>query len=143
MFEKKVPSIGRDEKQADKLAAALLAPSHKVQFTLATTSNQLAQRFGLSDQMAAIRIAELAGIYRQRHNIRRELPAGIVDFLAAKKRDGFKVSSLPPADIVAMRTRQPRYEGDACPNPNCRQFKMIRIGTCMKCDVCGTSTGDD
>ena len=142
-FEKKVSSISRDEKQADKLAAALLAPSHKVQFTLETTSQQLTQRFGLSSEMADIRIEELAGLYRRRHNIRRDLPPGVVDFLIAKKREGFRVTSLPSADIVAMQARQPRYEGDACPNPNCRQFKMIRIGTHMKCDACGTKTGDD
>jgi len=142
-FEKKVPSIGRDEKQADKLAAALLAPSHKVQYTLATTSRQLAERFGLSSKTADIRTEELAGIYRRRHNVRRELPPGVVDFLTAKRREGFKVTSLPSEDIVAMQMRRPRYEGDACPNPNCRQFKMIRIGTHMKCDACGTRTGDD
>jgi len=142
-FEKKVPSIRRDENQADKLAAALLAPSHKVQFTLTTTAKQLAQRFGLSERMADLRIEELAGIYRRRHNIQRELPPGIIDFLTAKKREGHKITSLPSVDIVAMQPRQPRYEGDACPNPNCRQFKMIRIGTCMRCDACGTRTGDD
>jgi Zn-dependent peptidase ImmA (M78 family) len=142
-FERKVPSITRDERQADKLAAALLAPSHRSRFNLATTSAQLAERFGLSPGMASIRGEELAGIYRRRHNIRRELPAGVVDFLAARQREGYRVTSLPSEDVVAMRVRQPKYEGEPCPNPNCGEFKMIRIGTSMKCDVCGSRTGDD
>jgi hypothetical protein len=142
-FEKKVPSIRRDERQADKLAAALLAPSHRADFNLTTTAAQLAQRFGLSQRMATVRAKELAGIYRRKYNVQRDLPPGIVDFLTARRREGFTVKTLPREDLVAMRVRQPKYEGEACPNPNCRQFKMIRIGTRMKCDVCGSRTGED
>lgn len=140
-FEKRV--FRRDERQADKFAAAFLAPFHKAAFTLTTTAGQLAQRFGLSVSMSKARGEELAGIYRGRHNIRRELPAGIVDFLAAKLREGYPVKSLPPADIVSMTVRLPKYEGDPCPNPNCGEFKMIRVGPHLKCDACGTTTGDD
>jgi ribonucleoside-diphosphate reductase alpha chain len=31
------------------------------------------------------------------------------------------------------------YEGDAC--GNCGNFTLVRNGTCMKCDTCGTTTG--
>ncbi|MEM9810303.1 MAG: adenosylcobalamin-dependent ribonucleoside-diphosphate reductase [Pseudomonadota bacterium] len=31
------------------------------------------------------------------------------------------------------------YEGDAC--PECGQFTLVRNGTCLRCDSCGTSTG--
>jgi ribonucleoside-diphosphate reductase alpha chain len=31
------------------------------------------------------------------------------------------------------------YEGDAC--SNCGNFTLVRNGTCMKCDSCGTTTG--
>jgi Zn-dependent peptidase ImmA (M78 family) len=142
-FERNVPSIKRDERQADKLAAAMLAPAHLSQYNLTTTSAQLVQRFGLSPRMASIRAEELAGMYRRRHNIRRDLPAGIVDFLAAKQREGYKVTSLPSEDVVAMHVRQPRYEGEPCPNTRCGEFKMIRIGTHMTCDACGAKTGED
>lgn len=142
-FERKVFSISRDEKQADKFAAAFLAPSHRAAFNLTTAPSQLAQRFGLSAPMAKARVEELAGMYRRRHNIRRELPPGVVDFLVAKSREGYSVTSLPPEDIVAMRVRQPKYEGEVCPNPNCQQFKMIRVGTYLKCDICGARTGDE
>lgn len=31
------------------------------------------------------------------------------------------------------------YEGDAC--PECQSFTMVRNGSCLKCDSCGTTTG--
>jgi ribonucleoside-diphosphate reductase alpha chain len=31
------------------------------------------------------------------------------------------------------------YEGDAC--PECQNFTMVRNGTCLKCDTCGSTTG--
>lgn len=142
-FEKKVPSIRRDERQADKLAAAILAPFHRAEFTLTTNSKQLAERFGLSDRMSSIRTDELAGIYRRLHKIKRDLPPGVADFLAAGRRKGYTVTSLPPQDVAAIQITQPKYEGDVCPNPRCGHAKMVRVGTCMVCDVCGTRTGDD
>ena len=140
-FEKKV--FKREEKPADKFAAAFLAPFHKAAFNLNTTAAQLAQRFGLSASMSKTRVGEMAGIYRSRHNIRRELPAGVADFLATRRREGYAVTSLPAEDIVAMTVRQPKYEGDPCPNPKCREFKLIRVGPYLKCDACGARTGDD
>ena len=46
---------------------------------------------------------------------------------------------------TAMRTRKIQearikgYEGDAC--SNCGNFTLVRNGTCLKCDSCGTTTG--
>ncbi len=142
-FERKVFSIKRDETQADKLAAALLAPFHRAAFSLSTTATQLADRFGLSASMSKARVAELAGIYRRRHNIQRELPPGVVDFLVARRAEGYPITSLQSVDVVAMRVRLPKYEGEPCPNPKCGDFKMIRVGTYLKCDACGTRTGDE
>ena len=31
------------------------------------------------------------------------------------------------------------YEGEAC--PECMNFTMVRNGTCLKCDTCGSTTG--
>lgn len=44
-FEKNVPAIKRDERAADKLAAGILAPFHRSDFSLTTTPQQLARRF--------------------------------------------------------------------------------------------------
>lgn len=43
---------------------------------------------------------------------------------------------------VSEKVRQARmkgYEGDAC--PNCHSFTLVRNGTCLKCDSCGSTTG--
>jgi hypothetical protein len=31
------------------------------------------------------------------------------------------------------------YEGDPC--PVCGHFSLVRSGTCMRCDTCGSTTG--
>jgi hypothetical protein len=31
------------------------------------------------------------------------------------------------------------YEGDPC--PSCANFTLVRSGTCLKCDTCGSITG--
>src|SRR5690606_21901801 len=35
--------------------------------------------------------------------------------------------------------RMKGYEGDAC--SDCGNFTLVRNGTCMKCDTCGTTSG--
>lgn len=139
--EKRVASIHRDEIQANKLAAAVLAPFHRTEFTLATSAQQLMKRYGLSTSAASRRVEEMARIFRRQHNMLRPLPPGVIDFLANRRREGYTVTSLPLVDVVAMQVRQPTYTGDVC--PVCSEFKMIRVGTHMKCDCCGAKTGDD
>jgi ribonucleoside-diphosphate reductase alpha chain len=41
--------------------------------------------------------------------------------------------------IKILQARIKGYEGDPC--PSCFQFTLIRSGTCMKCDSCGSTTG--
>jgi hypothetical protein len=141
--EMRVTSIRRDEKQANKLAASILAPFHRSDFSLTTTAGQLMERFGLSSHSASIRIEEMAGIFRRLNKLPRPLPPGVIDFLAARRRDGYTVTSLPSVDVATMQVRRPVYTGDAC--PICGGFKMIRVGTRMECDSesCGAVTGDD
>ncbi len=43
---------------------------------------------------------------------------------------------------TATRVRQARmqgYEGEAC--PECQNFTLVRNGTCLKCNTCGSTTG--
>ena len=51
------------------------------------------------------------------------------------------VSVRPPERRVeaARRARAQGYEGDPC--PECQNLTLVRNGTCMKCDTCGTTTG--
>ncbi len=40
---------------------------------------------------------------------------------------------------VRRQSRARGYTGDAC--PECGHFTLVRNGTCLKCDVCGATTG--
>jgi ribonucleoside-diphosphate reductase alpha chain len=44
-----------------------------------------------------------------------------------------------PVSVAVKVARQKGYEGDPC--PDCGQFTLVRNGTCLKCDACGTTTG--
>jgi ribonucleoside-diphosphate reductase alpha chain len=52
-------------------------------------------------------------------------------------------NDFPSTDstLLAQQTEAKRYgfEGDAC--AMCGEFKMVRSGTCLKCMVCGETTG--
>jgi ribonucleoside-diphosphate reductase alpha chain len=43
--------------------------------------------------------------------------------------------------VMAVRdtARLKGYEGDPC--PECKQFTMVRNGTCLKCVNCGATSG--
>jgi ribonucleoside-diphosphate reductase alpha chain len=50
--------------------------------------------------------------------------------------------SMSSATLRARKVAEARikgYEGDAC--GNCGNFTLVRNGTCLKCDSCGTTTG--
>ena len=55
------------------------------------------------------------------------------------------VSDSPEAAVLDERLAQARlarlkgYEGDPC--PGCANFTLVRSGTCLKCDTCGSTTG--
>lgn len=43
------------------------------------------------------------------------------------------------ADNLRMEARVKGYEGEAC--GECGNFTLVRNGTCMKCDTCGSTSG--
>lgn len=48
----------------------------------------------------------------------------------------------PPADSAYSERKLAKlkgYTGDEC--PDCGNFTMVRNGTCLKCDNCGSTTG--
>ena len=40
---------------------------------------------------------------------------------------------------IAATARVQGYEGDPC--PECGHFTLVRNGTCLKCETCGSTTG--
>ena len=52
------------------------------------------------------------------------------------------IATSSAKDIAAERSLEARmkgYEGDAC--SECGNFTLVRNGTCMKCDTCGSTSG--
>ena len=46
------------------------------------------------------------------------------------------------SDVMANRVKEARlqgYEGESC--PECQNFTLVRNGTCLKCNTCGSTTG--
>jgi ribonucleoside-diphosphate reductase alpha chain len=51
-----------------------------------------------------------------------------------------EVMSATDAKLDRIReARMKGYEGDGC--PECGNFTLVRNGTCLKCDSCGSTTG--
>jgi ribonucleoside-diphosphate reductase alpha chain len=53
-----------------------------------------------------------------------------------------RTKAVSKQDIYAKRAAQARlqgYEGDAC--GSCGNFTLVRNGTCMKCNTCGSTSG--
>ncbi len=73
----------------------------------------------------------------------QEVEAEIRDQAKAERREMAEVIPLrSPAKTVSDKISEARmkgYAGEAC--PECANFTLIRNGTCMKCDTCGSTTG--
>ncbi|WP_156312276.1 hypothetical protein, partial [Methylobacterium platani] len=55
---------------------------------------------------------------------------------------GFSLPSSEAGPSIAYRRTEAKlkgYVGEAC--PECANFTLVRNGTCMKCDTCGSTTG--
>jgi ribonucleoside-diphosphate reductase alpha chain len=46
---------------------------------------------------------------------------------------------LVPVESDIKVAKMKGYEGDPC--PVCGHFTLVRSGTCMRCDTCGSTTG--
>jgi Zn-dependent peptidase ImmA (M78 family) len=139
------PPIARDERAAERLAAALLAPFCLAEFSLETTTGEIADRFGLSPSAAAIRREEFARMYRRIHNIPRPLPQVVVDFQEESRKRGrsARVIARPAArqlSATAVTTRNsgrdvantPHYDEHPC--PKCGKQMLLAIGVKYLCD---------
>ncbi len=55
----------------------------------------------------------------------------------ASPQEAYNAVRAQRARAIAARTLG--FEGHAC--PTCQQFQLVRNGTCLKCNSCGTTTG--
>jgi ribonucleoside-diphosphate reductase alpha chain len=55
----------------------------------------------------------------------------------------FRAEAIPDAKALAkekrLEAKAKGYEGDPC--GECQNYTLVRNGTCMKCDTCGSTTG--
>ncbi len=77
-------------------------------------------------------------------------PAGISPEVPVRRGNGNGHGRTGVAEAVEVKretvrltevqiARRKGYEGDPC--PECKQFTMVRNGTCLKCDTCGATSG--
>lgn len=59
--------------------------------------------------------------------------------VAARPAQVASASAGASRPSLAIQARQAGYEGDPC--TECGNFTLLRNGTCMKCDTCGSTTG--
>jgi hypothetical protein len=145
LVEKAAPSIAVEERDAERLAAAILSPFHLSGFTLQTTAVEIAERFGLSNKAGEIRREEFARMYRRQHRIERELPDFVIDFQEELRKRNRTVarSPLPPvAGLEAARRSSsqtvataPTYDERPC--PNCRNRTLTLLGARFSCNAPG------
>ena len=79
-----------------------------------------------------------------------EAPAMAVGFAEGDSLDGLDwqpprslgaaaATTAPKTEDARAIARMKGYEGEAC--PECQNFTLVRNGTCLKCDTCGSTTG--
>ena len=93
-IERIAAPIIRDEHDADRFAAAFLAPAHLIENPLLTSVRDVADTFGLSSTASTIRLEALQRMYRRAHGIPRPIPESIYNFLSDAAKRGAKVTSL-------------------------------------------------
>ncbi|MGB6434962.1 MAG: ImmA/IrrE family metallo-endopeptidase [Bradyrhizobium sp.] len=139
-IERMAAPIIRDERDADRFAGAFLAPAHLIENPLLLSARSIGDRFGLGSTASTIRLETLERMYRRAHNIPRPIPDSVYRFLEDAAKRGAKVVSVEAER--KRRTTEAKARGYADkPCPECGNFTLVRNGTRMKCDTCGSTTG--
>jgi Zn-dependent peptidase ImmA (M78 family) len=136
-----VPII-RDERDADRFSGAFLAPAHLIENPLLLSARDVADRFGLGLTASTIRLETLQRMYRRAHDIPRPIPDSIYKFLEDAAKRGAKVTSIEAER--KRRIAEARAKGYIDkPCTECGNFTLVRNGTSIKCDTCGSGAGFD
>jgi Zn-dependent peptidase ImmA (M78 family) len=86
--ERAMADVRREEREAFRVASALLAPSDRI--AAQDTAEDIANRFGMSLSAARIRFQEVAELRRRAGGLPRTIPQSAKDFLRNAQRSGFK-----------------------------------------------------
>jgi ribonucleoside-diphosphate reductase alpha chain len=96
-----------------------------------TTGGETMKAAGAAGNVTSLRAASPAPVTQGATALKAEAAAEVAAVTAPSERD-----------IVANQRAAAKakgYEGSAC--PECHNFTMVRNGTCLKCDTCGSTTG--
>ncbi|MEM8690239.1 MAG: vitamin B12-dependent ribonucleotide reductase, partial [Pseudomonadota bacterium] len=87
-----------------------------------------AQAQGFAENQA-VAIAEVSEVHQ---SLEESVVAAVAEALA-------EPAPIKGADELRHEARMKGYEGEAC--AECHNFTMVRNGTCLKCDTCGSTSG--
>jgi ribonucleoside-diphosphate reductase alpha chain len=96
----------------------------------------------LSDEMATVDLSEIrSSVLEAAGNPVGELMTAVGNAMVQRSEAAAEKSGKA-RDTQARRAAEARmkgYEGDAC--GSCGNFTLVRNGTCMKCNTCGSTSG--
>jgi ribonucleoside-diphosphate reductase alpha chain len=127
----------------DGIAGEATSPS------VATTTAPISAGFvrGRTDRFQVLAGGRGAGMVQGATALKAEPELPLLDeptvgFLATPEpAPAARAAATAQAKTADRRTeaRMKGYEGEAC--PECANFTLVRNGTCLKCDTCGSTTG--
>ena len=124
-----------DEIRANRFAAAVLIPAHLASSAL--DPEHLSELFDVNIRVSRIRQPQLERLQRRAANELRGLPDSVFDHLQARRKQGFKVTSL---DIEIERRRREAlalgHLPEAC--ESCGKFTLKRENGQVKCKTCAS-----
>jgi ribonucleoside-diphosphate reductase alpha chain len=90
-----------------------------------------------TEQQIRVGLAELAPQVKPRPTA--DVTARAADSLGFKPAGANAKADGPSKADRSAAARMAGYQGDAC--GECGNFTLVRNGTCLKCDTCGSTTG--
>jgi len=86
-------------------------------------------------------VAMMQTVVAEAMTVSEPLPQSVVEVAEAIALDVEIALATPAASETDLRleARMKGYEGESC--GECGNFTMVRNGTCLKCDTCGSTSG--
>ncbi len=69
----------------------------------------------------------------------KQVPVGLLAAKSPAKAPAASVAVAAGKSMAMLQARQSGFEGDPC--TECGNFTLVRNGSCMKCNTCGSTTG--
>ncbi|MGB0928356.1 MAG: vitamin B12-dependent ribonucleotide reductase [Pikeienuella sp.] len=80
-----------------------------------------------------------ASMFSETAPVAEATPASVAETLVEPMPQSLSAAAVPTTARQVAEARMKGYEGDPC--NECANFTLVRNGTCMKCDTCGSTSG--